>query len=113
MKPVLVLALLFYAVPARADETVYRISEAVAVIGHGADLGSTQRCLGSGRCKELNPWLVRFNEPLTFAVAKMSVASIGIWAASKIPNKTLGAIVNFGVGSAFLAIAVRNTQVGK
>lgn len=113
MKALLLVLFVCVAVPAHAEDRLLRISEAVAIIGHGADLASTQHCLGAGRCRELNPWLARYNNPVGFAVAKMGVASVGLWATSKIPNKTLAAIVNFGVGSAFLAIAVRNSQVAR
>ncbi len=94
-------------------DTLFNLSAAVAVVGHGADLATTQRCLGEGRCVEVNPWLLRYQQPVPFAVAKMSVATVGIWAASKIPNRKLGALVNFAVGSGFLALAAHNEKVRK
>lgn len=108
----LLVVLLLCASPVHGEDTVYRISEAVAVIGHMADATSSMHCIGSGRCKEMNPYLARFEQPIPFALAKASVATVGIWAASKIPNKTLGAFVNFGVGSGFLILAIHNTRVG-
>lgn len=106
-----VLLCLMVAAPAVADERLYRLSEAVAVVGHAADLSATQRCLGSGRCHELNPWLGRYDHPVTFAVAKMSVASLGLYATSKIPNKTLGMLANYAIGATFTAIAIRNVRI--
>lgn len=113
MKIWLLLAFVLCAAPVQAQDTLLRISEAVAIVGHSADLAATEHCLGAGRCHELNPWLARYSNPVSFSVAKMSIASVGLWAASKIPNKTLGAIVNFGVGSAFLGLAVHNVKAGK
>lgn len=113
MKALLLVLFVCVAAPVHADDHLLRISEAVAIVGHGADLASTQHCLGAGRCRELNPWLARYNNPVGFAVAKMGVASVGLWATSKIPNKTLAAIVNFGIGSGFLMLSVHNTKVGK
>lgn len=111
----LAVLLLLLAAPVAAEDRPlwYDASEAVAVIGHSMDLSSTQRCLGSGRCHETNPILGRFDNPVAFAAAKMTVASVGLWAARKIPNKTLGAMVNYGMGAAFVAIGARNERIGR
>jgi hypothetical protein len=114
MTPVCVLCALLSATTAHAETPFwYDASEVVTVLGHSADLAATQRCLGSGRCHETNPWLLRFQRPTGFALAKMSVASVGLWATRKIPNKTIGAIVNYSIGVGFCAIAVRNERVGR
>jgi hypothetical protein len=109
------IALILLSASVRAEDRPlwYDASEAVAVVGHSIDLASTQRCLGSGRCRELNPWLGRFDNPVAFAAAKMTVASVGLWATRKIPNKTLGAVVNYGIGAAFVAIGARNERIGR
>lgn len=94
-----------------AQDRVFTFSEAAVVVAHSTDLAVTQRCLGEGRCRELNPWLMRFNQPVPFAVAKMSIATLGLYATRKIPNRWLGAAVNFGVASAFLAVTAHNVGV--
>lgn len=107
------LALMAAPVAAEDRPLWYDASEAVAVIGHSVDLAATQNCLGAGRCRELNPWLGRYDNPVAFAAAKMTVASVGLWVARKIPNKTLGAMVNYGIGAAFVAIGARNERIGR
>lgn len=115
MTRVLVVAFVLLAAPICAQDRPrwYDASEAVAVIGHSADLASTQFCLGQGRCHETNPYLLRFSNPTGFAVAKMSVASLGLWATRKIQNKKLGAILNYGIGAGFAALALRNERIGR
>lgn len=91
----------------------YQASEAALVLGHTLDLSATQRCLGTNRCHETNPWLLRFESPTAFAAAKISVASLGLWATRKIPNKKVGAVVNYAIGASFSALAIRNERIGQ
>lgn len=83
-----------------------------AIAGHGADLASTEHCLGARTCTELNPWLVRYSNPVAFGISKMAVAGISevfLYKYSKTHPKVAGAI-NLLVGSTFTAIAIRNTH---
>lgn len=111
MKTLLVLACLLVSAPVHAADW-RSISEAAAIVGHSADLASTEHCLGARTCHELNPWLARVDSPTGFAVAKMTVASLGLWATRQIPNKRLAVLVNVSIGVAFTVVAVRNRQQG-
>ena len=103
------------ATPVAAQDTLFRASLVSAVIAHSADLAETQRCLGSGRCRETNPWLLRFDSPSGFAVAKMGVASATLWATAKIheTHPRLAILANLGQTVAFSWIAVHNARQGR
>lgn len=104
------------AVPASAEaQTIFHLSEAVAITGHAADLGATQRCVGAQRCHELNPYLGRFNDPVAFSVAKFSVVSLQLWAVRKLrpTHPKLATVTNFAIGSGFLALGLRNQRVSQ
>lgn len=111
------LLVLLFALPVSAQDRplVFDLSEYTVVIGHGMDLASTQRCLGSGRCAEVNPWLARYSEPLTFTAAKFGVAGLGLWAVRKVQPRhpRLAAAVNYAIGAGFTALAIRNQRIGK
>lgn len=113
MRALIAAVLWLWAAPVSAQERLFALSEAVAVTAHASDLAATQRCLGAGRCRELNPWLARFDDPIAFSVAKFGVASVGLYAARKVPNRWLGAAINFGVASAFFTLAAHNVRVSK
>jgi hypothetical protein len=115
MKAPCFLVMLLIAPMAHADDRPlwYSASEAVAVMGHAADLAATERCRGAKTCHETNRYLARFDDPVAFAAAKFGVASIGLWAARKIPNQTLGAIVNYSIGASFFALGARNERIGR
>lgn len=92
-----------------------KLSFIIAVAAHGADLASTENCLGAGRCKELNSLLARYNDPIIFGAAKMGVAGASevlIYDMSKNHPK-LAFLTNLGVGVAFTAIAVHNAKVAR
>lgn len=114
MRVLLLLALL--AVPTAVEaQTIFHVSEAVAITGHAADLGATQRCVGAQRCHELNPYLGRFNDPVAFSVAKFSVVSLQLWAVRKLrpTHPKLAVVANAAIGSGFLALGLRNQRVSK
>ena len=94
---------------------VYKLSLVAAIAAHGADLSITQNCVGAGRCRELNPWLGRFEQPAVFGAAKMGVAAGGLWAVDKFAEKhpKWAVVMNFAVAGAYTAIAVRNTRVAR
>jgi hypothetical protein len=94
-------------------DVLFRISMVAAVAGHGADLGITENCLGAGRCREMNPWLARYDNAAVFGAAKMTVAGLALWATSKLhdTHPTLATIFNFAQAGAYVAIAARNTRI--
>ncbi len=88
-------------------------SFAFAAFGHGIDLGTTQRCIGEGRCTELNPWLARYEDAVGFSAAKGIVAGgtgIVIYEMSK-DYKGLAIGVNVTIGGAFTALGLHNQRV--
>ena len=119
----IVVAVLAWPVAARAQSPwgpldrglVFDLSEYAVVTGHALDLASTQRCLGSGRCHEANPWLARYSNPLTFTAAKFAVAGVGLWVVRKVQPRhpRLAAVANYAVGAGFSALAIRNQRIGK
>ncbi len=114
MKTLILLAALFVAVPASAQDSpaIYHVSVITAIAAHGADLSTTEFCLGKGSCKELNPWLGHWStQPAPFGAMKMGIAAFSLWATSKIPNKTIATIANFGMTAAFAGIAYHNVKV--
>ena len=90
-----------------------KLSFVVALAAHGADLASTEHCLGAGRCRELNPWLARFNTPATFGAAKMGVAGASeLWLyelAQEHPK--IAFWTNLAIGATFTGIAAHNARV--
>lgn len=112
----ILIALLFVVAIARPawadDEPIYHLSILAAMAAHGADLASSEFAFGTGAFHESNPWLGHFtSNPTAFGVVKMSGAAVGLWAASKIPNKRIAAVVNFSVAAAFSFVAYHNTKV--
>ena len=111
-----VLIIMCCASTARAQEKPdipFRISLVAAVAAHGADLATTEYCLGAGKCFEANPWLTRFStQPGVFGATKMGIAALSLWGVAKLheSNRTLAIIVNFAVTGAFTAIAIHNTR---
>ena len=107
--------LVLLAAPVSAQDPFFRTSLVSAVVAHSMDLAETQRCLGSGRCREMNPWLLRFDSPSGFAVAKMSVASASLWATAILheTHPRLAILANVGQTVAFSWIAVRNARQGR
>lgn len=83
-----------------------------SLAAHGADLASTEHCLGAGRCRELNPWLARFDQPAAFGAAKMGVAGLGLYGAQKLetnhPKWALA--LNLTVTGAYTAVAIHNSR---
>lgn len=88
----------------------YVSSQGMVVIGHVVDTATTQRCIGAGRCRETNPWLLHFNNPVGFGLAKGTVGAGGLWAADRIDNKWIAGLLNYGIGLAFLGIGIHNER---
>lgn len=111
----LVIVVLLIAHAARAEDRIFRASLVSAVVAHGMDLAETQHCLGAGRCRELNPWLARFDSPSGFAIAKMGVAAGSLWATAKLheTHPRWALLANLAQTAAFSAIAIRNARVSR
>jgi len=96
---VCMLILCVCASSARAQDSPdvpFRISLVAAVAAHGADLATTEYCLGARRCTEINPWLTRFStQPGVFGATKMGIA--------------VAIIINSGMAAGFTAIAIDNS----
>lgn len=112
---VLIAALLFPSSAFAEEGWFYRVSQVAAASAHAADLGATTYCLGSGRCRELNPWLARYENPAVFGAAKGGVATAGLIFTDKL-HKThpkWAIVLNFAVAGAYTAIAARNVALGR
>jgi hypothetical protein len=86
-----------------------------SLAAHGADLASTQFCLGAGRCHEMNPALARFESPAVFGAAKMGIAGLGTFGSMKLQENhpKLAIVLNVAVTGAYSVIAYHNSQVGR
>ena len=116
MRILLVLVGLLVAAPVAAQsDNVFRASLVAAVAAHGADLASTENCLGSGRCRELNPWLARFDNPATFGAVKMGIAALSLWGTAKLheSHPKWAIAVNVAQAVGFSLVAAHNARVGK
>jgi hypothetical protein len=112
----LVLSLWALPVSAQTFEKVYTASEWAVLIGHAADIGSTQRCLGASRCVELNPWLGRFESPVGFTLAKSALAVGQLIVTRRMKaagHPKRAAVTNYAIAGAFVGIALRNQAVGR
>lgn len=113
---VTLIGLISGAQPAHAGDLAYDASEALVVIGHAADGYSTQRCLGAGRCAELNPFLARFDQPVAFAVSKTALAAGQLYLTRRLRDSghhRLALILNLSIGSSFLALGIRNQSLSE
>ncbi len=98
-----------------ADDLFYKISRIVAFSAHGADLATTEYCLGAHKCVELNHYYARFNNPAWFGVAKFSVVAtedtIIDTYHKNYPESKWPAIINYAIGGVFTGIAIHNSSV--
>jgi hypothetical protein len=114
MKPLLVLLIaLLVASTASAEDRIFRVSMVAAMAAHGADLASTEWCLGAGTCRETNRVLGRFStQPATFGAVKIGVAALSLWGTAKLheSHPKIAIALNLGVAAFFTGIAVHNTR---
>jgi hypothetical protein len=115
VRAALALACLLWASPASAQSKAFTVSEWSVLIGHSLDAAATQRCVGAGTCRELNPWLGRYDSPVAFTAAKSVVAVGQLWATRKLrrSHPKLATITNYAIAAAFVGIAARNQRVGR
>lgn len=89
-----------------------KLALVAAMAAHGADLASTEHCLGAKTCHELNPWLARFDNPAAFGAAKMGVAAAGAYGTLELEkNHPKWAFwLNVGIAGAYTGIAAHNAR---
>lgn len=109
----LTIGVLVLARPSAGQDGWFRASLVAAVAGHGADLASTEYCLGAGRCQEGNPGLARFRSPVVFGVVKMGIAAGSLVGTVRLheTHPRLAQAINWGIAGGFLAIGIRNGRV--
>lgn len=103
------------AAPLAAQDRVFTVSEWAVLGAHALDASATQRCVGSGRCRELNPYLARFDQPVAFTSAKVGLAWVQLWAVRKIrpTHPRLATATNYALALGFGALAIRNERIGQ
>jgi hypothetical protein len=67
--------------PAHQHGMAEKIDLTALVVAAGADLGSTERCLGAGTCRELNPLLslAVTKNAMLFGATKMAITALVGW----------------------------------
>ena len=107
--------ILVCAAPAHAQGKVFTVSEWAVLGAHALDASATQRCVGSGRCRELNPYLARFDQPVAFTGAKVGLAWVQLWTVRKIrpTHPRLATVANYAIALGFGALAFRNERIGQ
>ena len=112
----LLVALVLVAAPVSAQtSTPFRLSAAALIAAHGADLATTEHCLGSGRCHETNPALRLFTtSPGVFGAVKMGLAAVTVLGTVRLHKNhpKLATALNCGMMALFGGIAVHNARVG-
>jgi hypothetical protein len=112
----LVLSLWALPVSAQTFDRIYTVSEWAVLAGHGMDIASTQRCLGAGRCRELNPWLARLDNPVGFTAAKFGLAAAQLIVTRRMKaagHPKWAAVTNYAIAAGFAALAIRNERIGR
>lgn len=97
-----------------------RASTLSAGVAHAADTATTMYCRGQGICRESNPWLLRYDRPIPFAVAKTTLAGGTLWATAvlfdhceSVGCKAAAVGANVGQTIAFGWVARHNSRVGQ
>lgn len=93
---------------------LYKLSIVVAAAGHGADLATTEHCLGAGTCRETNVALMRFENPITFGAVKMGVGAGGVLLVDRYKREghtKKATLLNFAQGIGFAFIARHNNRI--
>ena len=92
-----------------------KLTMVTSIAAHGADLASTEHCLGRGVCREMNPALARFTQPAVFGAAKMAVASLSLWGTAHLAARhpKMAVAINVAVTGGYALVAVHNTRVSQ
>jgi hypothetical protein len=94
-------------------DNVFRAGLALLLVGHGADLWSTGKCIGAQTCREANPALSWAQDTeVVFGAVKMAGAAAEIWALDKLhkKNKKAGRIATYVLAGATIGIGIRNAR---
>lgn len=104
----------------------YRASAVAAGAAHGADLATTEYCLGisdqavrDGRppvCSEMNPYLARFKSPIAFGAAKMGLAAVSqvlAWRLARAGHPRIAVALNVAQTVGLFAVASHNYRVAR
>lgn len=92
-----------------------KLTLVTSLAAHGADLATTEHCLGAGTCHETNPILARFDQPFAFGAGQMGIVGIERLAVAKVEEKhpKWALVLNLVVTGAYSGIALHNAKVGK
>ncbi len=115
MKAFALAVFVLIASSASAQDTAFRASMVAAIAAHGADLATTENCLGAGRCTEMNQFLLRFQQPGVFGAVKMGIAALQLWGVAKLheTHPVIAQIANWSTAGIFAGIAVHNARVSR
>ena len=92
----------------------FAVSEGFVVLGHSYDLATTQRCRGANTCRELNPYLARFESPFAVTSAKIPLALAQLWLSRQLRDHghpKLATGLNFATGALLTAVGARNARL--
>lgn len=116
----LVLVVLLVAHPGEAKDLIFRFTLGSAVVAHSLDLASTTDCKARKTCREVNPWLLRYERPIPFALGKTTVSTLTLWATAEIherceTRKCRWSAIGLNVAQtvAFSWIAANNVRAGR
>lgn len=105
------------AAPARAGDGPLLHAALIALsAAHGADLATTEYCLGRGTCRESNPVLRPFErQPLALGSIKMAVAAANVAILVKAHRSHPKIVLWIAAGEAavFTAVALHNARLGR
>ena len=113
----LLVALVLVAAPVSAQtSTPFRLSAAALIAAHGADLATTEYCLGAQRCHETNPALRLFTtSPGVFGAVKLGLAAGTVLGTVRLHNDhpRLATALNLAMTALFSGFAIHNARVGQ
>lgn len=91
------------------------LTQGALLISSGADLASTERCLGARACQEVNPvlsWASSRNS-LVFGVTKMAMTGLVMYLVHKLfeTHPRIAFVVGTGISSLWAYTAYRNSRL--
>lgn len=111
---VIVLGLLLLSSHAEAScpDKLHCFLMGAAITIHGADLGTTENCIGAEKCVEMNKWLGRFNQPAIFGGVVMAQTAVTEWAVDKLhdDHPRLAHITHVGIIVGYSFVVANNVK---